>query len=543
MIEEPDERLRKEREAKMHAPDDLPLEAEPAGQDPGSSGVLPAFDALDKRLSHFDEVKVDAASTTMADCGSSGAETTGETTSSVSLDAPAMGEGDAPRPPDLALRKLSELAGQISPAKYEPVICGAVTELAQDTCHVTGLSSIARIDDIVSFDIGAEQVLGQVVRVNAETITVKPFSSLLKVRMGTPVRHEGALALYPHESWRGRIINALGQPIDNKGELAQSDSEASLNNDPPPPLARQRINERVWTGIKIIDVFTPLCRGQRIGIFAGSGIGKSTLLKMLAGAPDFDTAVIALVGERGREVREFLEDGLGRISDRTVAVVATSDESAMMRRLAPATALSIAESFRDQGQKVILIIDSITRFAHAARDAAMAAGEPPIARGYTPSVFSDMARLLERAGPGGERGGSITGVFSVLVDGDDHDEPIADTIRGTLDGHIVLERAIAEQGRYPAVDPLASISRLAEKVWSNDQRKLVHSLRGMISRYEDGRDLRMLGGYQAGSDTAADQAIMVVPRLYELLCQAPDAPATLDPYREIAEVLSPIIQG
>ena len=222
----------------------------------------------------------------------------------------------------------------------------------------------------------------------------------------------------------------------------------------------------------------PICAGQRIGIFAGSGVGKSTLLGMMAGSKGFDSVVIALVGERGREVREFLDDSLGRNRKLAVTVVATGDESPMMRRLAPKTAMTIAEFFRDRGEKVLLIIDSVTRFAHAARDVALAAGEPAVARGYAPSVFSDLPKLLERAGPGAEGTGSITGIFSVLVDGDDHNDPVADNIRGTLDGHIVLDRAIADQGRFPAVNILTSISRLAQHVWTKEQHTLVMKLQG-----------------------------------------------------------------
>ena len=252
------------------------------------------------------------------------------------------------------------------------------------------------------------------------------------------------------------------------------------------------------TGVKVLDLFTPLCAGQRIGVFAGSGIGKSTLLGMLARSQGFDSAVIALVGERGREVREFLEEALGRASASAVTVVATGDESPMMRRLAPKTALCIAEFLRDRGENVLLIVNSITRFAHAAREVALAAGEPPVARGYAPSVFSDLPKLLERAGPGPDGVGSITGIFSVLVDGDDHNDPVADSIRGTLDGHIVLDRAIADQGRYPAVNVLTSVSRLAKSAWSSDQAKLIGMLRALIARFEDTRDLRLMGGYRAG---------------------------------------------
>jgi flagellum-specific ATP synthase len=292
------------------------------------------------------------------------------------------------------------------------------------------------------------------------------------------------------------------------------------------------------TGVKVIDFFTPLCAGQRIGIFAGSGIGKSTLLAMLARSRGFDTAVIGLVGERGREVRDFLEDALKQQRKHAVTVVATGDESPMMRRLAPKTAMCVAEYFRDRGDKVLLIIDSVTRFAHAARDVALAAGEPPVSRGYTPSVFSELPKFLERAGPGEEGAGSITGVFSVLVDGDDHNDPVADNIRGTLDGHIVLERAIGDQGRFPAVNVLTSISRLAKSACTPEQFALVMKIRTMIARFEDTRDLRLIGGYRNGSDPDLDKAIQLVPKIYDVMRQSPDDPASVDVFQDIARALA-----
>lgn len=438
-----------------------------------------------------------------------------------------------------SLQELADLVRQGPDTAIATRISGTVTELAADSCLVSGLSKFAQIDDIVVFDTPDRALLGQVVRIGIGEVTVKPLSNLHNVRIGTHVAYRGALSLQPHLSWKGRVVNAFGQPVDGKGALTQGTERLQLDNNPPHALERQRVSEPLATGIKVIDVFTPLCRGQRIGVFAGTGLGKSTLLRMLAAAPDFDTVVVALVGERGREVREFLEDGLGPIAERTISVVSTSDESSMMRRLAPTTAVCMAEFFRDQGHSVLLIVDSITRFAHAARDAAMAAGEPPVARGYSPSVFSDLVRLLERTGPGrDDAGGSITGVFSVLVDGDDHDEPISDTIRGTLDGHIVLDRAIAQQGRYPAVDPLRSLSRLAPHIWSPDQQKLVMSLRAMIARYEDGRDMRMISGHQKGADPLADQAVELIPRLYDILQQSPEDPTSKDPFRDIAEAFS-----
>jgi flagellum-specific ATP synthase len=332
-------------------------------------------------------------------------------------------------------------------------------------------------------------------------------------------------------------VNALGVPLDSRGPLIRGATRMPLDAEPPAAMSRNRIEKPLRTGVRVIDIFTPICEGQRIGIFAGSGVGKSTLLSMFAGCQGFDTVVVALVGERGREVREFLEGPLAPNRDKAVVVVSTSDESPMMRRLAPQAALGIAEYFRDQGESVLLIVDSVTRYAHAARDVALAAGEPAVARGYAPSVFSTLPKLLERAGPGPQGAGSISGVFSVLVDGDDHNDPVADAIRGTLDGHIVLDRAIADQGRFPAVNVLGSISRLADLVWTRPERDLVQKLKGMIARFEDTRDLRLMGGYQPGSDLELDRAVELVPRIYDCLRQDPHSPPSTDPFRELAEAI------
>jgi flagellum-specific ATP synthase len=278
--------------------------------------------------------------------------------------------------------------------------------------------------------------------------------------------------------------------------------------------------------------------GQRLGIFAGSGVGKSTLLSMVARSQAFDSVVVALVGERGREVREFVEHTLGDAAQSAITIVATGDESAMMRRLAPQLATSIAEYLRDLGQNVLLVMDSVTRYAHACREVALSAGEPPVARGYPPSVFSDLPQLLERAGPGGGRQGSITGIYAVLVDGDDHNDPVADTVRGTLDGHIVLDRAIGEQGRYPAVNLLTSLSRLAQRVWTADQAKAVRELKRLVARFEDTRDLRAMGGYAPGADPELDRAIDTVPKLYKVLSQSAAEPASADAFRDVAAALS-----
>ena len=419
-------------------------------------------------------------------------------------------------------------------------IGGKVTEISSSACRLAGLAHCVRLGECVEI-VGPNQdqaALCEVVRIDAHGVTVKPFDGTLEAGLGTMAWARGSVTLSPDRSWKGRTINALGKPIDGLGPLRQGERALPIDREPPAPMRRQRLRKPMKTSIRVIDLFTPLCAGQRIGIFAGSGVGKSTLLSMLARAAGFDTTVLALVGERGREVREFLEDALGRDKARTIAVVATGDESPMMRRLAPKSAMCIAEHLRDSGENVLLIVDSVTRYAHAARDVALSAGEPPVARGYPPSVFSDLPRLLERAGAGEEGAGSITGVFAVLVDGDDHNDPVADSIRGTLDGHIVLDRAIAEQGRYPPVKVLASVSRLARAVLSAEQQKLILKLREMIAQFEDTRDLRLMGGYQSGADPGLDRAIHLVPRIYETLRQAPEEPSSGDAFQDIARALS-----
>ncbi len=416
-------------------------------------------------------------------------------------------------------------------------VSGVVTEIAMSHYRVAGLSRFLRLGECVSVDVGDRVQLGEVVRIEDAAVTLKPFDSRCEAAIGARAYRAETLSLRPRPEWKGRVIDALGRPIDGAGELEPGERAMPFDGEPPPALQRSRVKKPIKSGIRVIDFFTPLCAGQRIGVFAGSGVGKSTLLSMLARAPDFDTVVLALVGERGREVREFLDDTLSANRQSAIAVVSTGDESPMMRRLAPRTAMAVAEYFRDRGESVLLIVDSVTRFAHAARDVALAAGEPAVARGYAPSVFSDLPRLLERAGPGVEGAGSITGVFSVLVDGDDHNDPVADSIRGTLDGHIVLDRAIADQGRFPAVNILSSVSRLAHPSRTPEQRKLVSKLRSLIARYEETRDLRLMGGFTAGADPLLDQAVKSVPRIYEAMTQTLSSPPCQDPFIELAAAL------
>ncbi len=414
---------------------------------------------------------------------------------------------------------------------------GRVTMISAGNYHVAGLSAHVRLGDYVEHRGAAGASLGEVVKVQADTIVVCPVEQAEPIGIGDQVLRFGAFRIAPDESWCGRTINALGQPLDAIGPLKAGHHPREVVNRAPASMSRQRVNKPFKTGIRAIDIFSPLCLGQRLGVFAGSGVGKSTLLSMFTRTEAFDRAVIALVGERGREVREFIEDTLGEHMKKSVAVVATSDESPMVRRMAPLTAMTVAEHFRDAGENVLLIVDSVTRFAHAIREIGVASGELPVARGYPASVFTELPGLLERAGPGREGAGSITAIVSILVDGDNHNDPIADSTRGILDGHIVLDRTLAEEGRYPPIDPLASISRLARMAWQSDEEKLVLTLKSLIQRYEETRDLRLLGGYRAGSDGELDMAIRQVPVIYDVLKQRPDDKPARDAFNDLADAM------
>lgn len=315
----------------------------------------------------------------------------------------------------------------------------------------------------------------------------------------------------------GRILDGLGQPIDGKGPL-MTDQEYPLNRMPPHPLERPRINKELACGVRAIDGTITLGRGQRIGIMAGSGVGKSTLLGMIARNTEADISVIALIGERGREVREFIERDLGEAGlKRAVVVVATSDQPALVRIKGAMTATAIAEYFRDQGRDVILMMDSVTRFAMAQREVGLTIGEPPATRGYTPSVFAMLPRLLERAGTSDE--GSITGIYTVLVDGDDMNEPIADAVRSILDGHIVLSRAIAAQNHYPAIDVLNSVSRVMLEIVAKEHYQASQNLRSLMAVYREAADLINIGAYVNGSNPRIDQAIAQIDNIRHFLQQ------------------------
>ena len=415
---------------------------------------------------------------------------------------------------------------------------GSVSEVSTSHIRARGLAIRTQLGTQVEIESEDGSILGEVIGIQPDCATIKLFSSAPRLGLGSRIWIRERLSIRPDPTWLGRVINALGEPIDQKGTLATGTIDYDIDRAPIAPLAMDRVKTACHTGVRTIDLFTPICTGQRIGIFAAAGVGKSTLISMLTRSSGFDTIVVALVAERAREVREFIEDVIQPCSSRAVTVVATSSESPMMRKLAANTAMTVAEYFRDLGDNVLLVVNSLTRYAHALREVALAAGELPVARGYTPSVFAELPRLLERAGPGSPVTGSITGIFSVLVEGDDHNEPVADTVRGILDGHIVLDRAIADQSRYPAINPLTSLSRLASLAWSKDEATLVRRLRALIARFEDTRELRTLGAYKPGADPELDQAMALVPALYEFMTQMPGDPPTGKVFDELAAALS-----
>jgi len=366
-----------------------------------------------------------------------------------------------------------------------------------------------------------------------------PFGGLDGVRRGCRAVIANAAALVrPSAAWLGRVVNAMGEPIDGKGPLPAGASPVPCRNSPPPAHARRRVGEPLDLGVRTINTFLTCCRGQRLGIFAGSGVGKSVLLSMLARNVDADVSVIGLVGERGREVQEFLQDDLGEEGlARSVVVVATSDEPALMRRQAAYLTLAIAEYFRDDGKDVLCLMDSVTRFAMAQREIGLSAGEPPTAKGYTPTVFTELPKLLERAGPGVDEG-TITGIFTVLVDGDDHNEPVADAVRGILDGHIVMQRSIAERGRYPAINVLKSVSRTMPRSAHPDYLPLITRARQIMATYADMEELIRLGAYRAGSSAEVDEAISLHKPLEDFLRQGKgEASGLMEGYQRLAQIL------
>lgn len=367
-----------------------------------------------------------------------------------------------------------------------------------------------------------------------------PFGPLEGIGLGCmAVIQQTRPVVFPSDKWLGRVINALGQPIDGLGPLQLGATPIPLKNSAPPAHARTRVGEKLDLGVRAVNSFTTVCKGQRMGIFAGSGVGKSVLLSMMARYTEAEVTVIGLVGERGREVQEFLEDDLGPEGlARSVVIVATGDEPALMRRQAAYMTLSVAEYFRKQGKQVLCMMDSVTRFAMAQREIGLSAGEPPTTKGYPPTTFGELARLLERAGPGIGGEGAITGLFTVLVEGDDHNEPISDAVRGIVDGHIVMERPIADRGRYPAINVLKSVSRSLPAAFTTQQNAIYRKAKQLISAYENMAELIRLGAYRRGSDPQVDEAILLYADIEEFLTQRKGDHSTIDEsFSRLAEIL------
>ncbi|MGH7154688.1 MAG: FliI/YscN family ATPase [Acetobacteraceae bacterium] len=408
---------------------------------------------------------------------------------------------------------------------------GSITGVSGLGIEIAGLAGHLSIGDRVMLESrGGESVAAEIVAFRGGHAHAMAFGTLEGLGPGgaavaeiNGLRLGGGAALAPSDDWLGRVLDPLGHPLDGRGPLVSGGSPRRLRGPTLPATERARLGPRLDFGVRALNCFATCRQGQRLGLFAGSGIGKSTLLGMLARGAACDVAVLALVGERGREVREFVEDELGEGLARSVIVVATSDAPPLMRREAAYAAMTVAEHFRDQGRSVLLLMDSVTRFCLALREIGLSAGEPPATRGYPPSVFAELPRLLERAGPGRDAGtatpGHITALFTILVEGDDHNEPIADAVRGILDGHVILDRRIAEGGRYPAVDVLRSLSRTATGCNNEQENALVARARALLALHADMADLVRLGAYRAGADPAVDEAVALAPRIETMLRQ------------------------
>ncbi|WP_448059121.1 FliI/YscN family ATPase [Cellulomonas hominis] len=410
--------------------------------------------------------------------------------------APAGGSGDVHAGAEGWRRAL---------AAARPELVGSVRSIVGLTLEVAGTGSAVG-DLVVVGDEGAEPVQAEVVAADRGGARCMPLGPTHGLRTGTRVRPTGRTLSAPvGAGLLGRVLDGLGRPIDGRGPL-QADGYVPVTGHAPHPLERSRVDTALDLGVRVLDTLVTVGRGQRLGLFAGSGVGKSSLLSMIARGTDAQVSVIALVGERGREVREFLEDDLGPEGlARSVVVVATSDEPPLVRLRSAFVATRIAESFRDAGADVVLMMDSLTRVAMAQREIGLSVGEPPATRGYPPSTFALMAQLLERAGTAAT--GSVTGLYTVLVDGDDHNEPIADAARSILDGHVVLDRTLAVAGHFPSVDALGSISRVASRVLSRENRDLAVRLRRVMAARRQAQDLLDVGAYVAGSNPLVDAAV------------------------------------
>ncbi len=421
---------------------------------------------------------------------------------------------------------------------------GRVTTVGTAALEIAGLSNHARIGDQVAIGLGGGRAPlgGEVVGISETVVRAMTYAPLDGAAVGDAATLLGPAGVHPAESWVGRIVDAFGQPLDGR-PLQPGSASATLRRAPPPPATRKGLGPRLATGLTVFDTILPIARGQRIGVFAGSGIGKSSLLGDLARGIEADVVVFALIGERGRELRDFVDNVLGpKGMERAVVVAATSDQAPLIKRRAAWMAMACAEVFRDQGKHVLLLVDSLTRFAEAHREIALTAGESPTLRGFPPSTANLIAALCERAGPGPFGKGDISGIFSVLVAASDMDEPIADITRGVLDGHVVLDRGIAERGRFPAIDVRRSVSRSLPGIASEEENAMLARMRRVLTAYENSALMIQTGLYVPGSDAGIDEAIRFWPKLDAFFSErAPEGvAASFARLREVLEEQGPV---
>lgn len=437
--------------------------------------------------------------------------------------------------------RLSQQIENTVMALPERQIFGRVTKILGLLIEIGGVAEALTIGSVVHLrPQGKDEIPCEVIGFRDAQALLMPFGELEGVGLGCMAMvHPNVPSIMPSDHWLGRVINGLAQPIDGKGALSQGTIPVPLKNKPPPPHARMRIGKQLDLGVRSVNNFLATCQGQRMGIFSGSGVGKSVLLSMMARYTAADVSIIGLVGERGREVQEFIQDDLGEDGlARSVVVVATGDEPALMRRQAAYVTMALAEHFRNQGKQVLCLIDSLTRFAMAQREIGLSAGEPPTSKGYPPTTFGELSRLLERAGPGQKGQGSITGLFSVLVEGDDHNEPISDAVRGIVDGHIVMERPIADRGRYPAINVLKSVSRSLPGAITPMQYDILKRAKQVVTTYEDMAELIRLGAYRKGSDVLVDEAILLYPEIERFLSQNKEEVTRIEEgFQQLASIL------
>ncbi|MFK8040197.1 MAG: FliI/YscN family ATPase [Rickettsiaceae bacterium] len=438
------------------------------------------------------------------------------------------------------MKDISLLSSQIN--KINRVkIKGSVTGIKGIVVTCEGIVDFVAIGSLCKiYTNNDNEILSEVIAINESNVLLMPFKGIEGVGYGSIVEvfeHENII--YPDESWMGRVINSLAEPLDDLGPLQLGEKQYHLHHDTMHnPQNKNKVGTKIDLGVKVIDTMISCCYGQRMGIFSGSGVGKSVLISMLTKYAKVDVKVIGLIGERSREVKEFIEEYLGEDGlQNTVIVVTTGNESPALRRRAAYATITIAEYFRDQGNEVLCMLDSITRFAMAQREIGLGAGEPPTTKGYTPSVFSELPKIFERTGPGINGLKDITGLFTVLVEGDDQNEPISDAVRGILDGHIVLDRQIAERGMFPAVNVLRSISRAMPGCNTELENKMIGVARQAMSTYEDMRDMIRLGVYKKGSNSEVDRAIVLNSKLENFFKQSPEQSSSMEQsYKLLQEI-------